>query len=207
MNRLHRWYCQSEHWKRTTHEEILPWGLEGIELGDAVLEVGPGPGVTTDWLRQHVIRLECLEIDAALARSLRHRYSETNIGVQCGDATAMPYKDGRFSSVVSFTMMHHIPTPELQDRFFTEVRRVLSPGGVFAGVDSLPSLLMSVFHLGDTMMLVAPDALVSRLALAGFTDIHIDIGSSRFRFSARRPMDPETSESEHPLAEAGFCHF
>lgn len=199
MNRLHRWYCQTDHWKLTTHNRVLPWVLEGIDLGDEVLEVGPGPGVTTDWLRQRVTRLECLEFDPALAASLKSRFAATNVSVRCGDATAMPYEDGRFAAVVSFTMMHHIPTPELQDRFFAEARRVLRPGGIFAGVDSLSSVLMRLFHLGDTLTLVNPHTLTSRLVSAGFNQVRLDVGASRFRFSARCPVHAESNKPEqHP---------
>jgi SAM-dependent methyltransferase len=186
MNRLHRWYCQSDHWRQSVQSEILPWALHGINLGDAVLEAGPGPGVTTDWLRHRVKQLDALEIDSKLSNSLQRRFAKTNVIVQCGDATHMPYDDCRFSAVVSFTMLHHIPTPELQDRFFQEACRTLKPGGIFAGVDSLPSVLMRLFHLGDTMTLVSPDTLASRLLSAGFTEPQIHIGSGRFRFSARR---------------------
>ena len=83
-------------------------------------------------------------------------------------------------------MLHHIPTSALQDRFFAEAHRVLEPGGVFAGVDSLSSFLMHLFHLGDTLELVNPDTLTRRLQSAGFTAIRIEIGAGRFRFSARR---------------------
>jgi SAM-dependent methyltransferase len=138
MNRLHRWYCKSDHWRQTVRNEILPWALDGISLGESVLEVGPGPGVTTDWLQHRADRIECLEIDPALAEALQCRFSATGVSVRCGDATDMPYKDCHFASVVSFTMLHHIPTLELQDQLFREAHRVLQPGGIFAGVDSLP---------------------------------------------------------------------
>lgn len=203
MNRLHRWYCRSEHWRRTTHGRILPWALDGIELGNTVLEVGPGPGLTTDWLRDRVKNLECLEKDATLADSLRIRLVNTNVRVQCGDATAMPYKHCRYSSVVSFTMLHHIPTQDMQNCFYAEAYRVLQPGGVFAGVDSLPSLLMRIFHLGDTMMLVNPDSLAQRLELVGFVAPQIEIGSGRFRFSAKRPLEPESSRPVYSLSAVG----
>jgi SAM-dependent methyltransferase len=190
MNRLHRWYCKSGHWKRTVEGQILPWTLDGIDLGESTLEVGPGPGVTTDWLRYGANHVECLEIDHALAASLERRFSASNVTVRCGDATAMPYEDSRFASVVSFTMLHHIPTPELQDRFFNEAYRVLRPGGIFAGVDSLPSRLMSLFHIWDTMTLVGLETIIQRLISAGFADVQADAGTDRFRFSARRPLDP-----------------
>lgn len=189
LNRLHRWYCQSEHWRRTTQAKTLPWALDGVQLGDTVLEAGPGPGLTTDWLRHRVKHLECLEKDAALANSLSLRLANTNVHVQCGDATAMPYQDCQYSSVVAFTMLHHIPTTELQDCFFAEAYRVLKPGGVLAGVDSLPSVLMSIFHIGDTMTLVRPAALNERLMSARFKAMQVESGADHFRFWARRPLE------------------
>lgn len=207
MNRLHRWYCKSDHWKQKATNEILPWALDGIDLGDAVLEVGPGPGVTTDWLRRRVKRMECLEIDVVLADSLECRLSATNVSVRCGDATAMPYEGCCFASVISFTMLHHIPTPELQDRLFCEAHRVLRPGGIFAGVDSLPSILMSVFHIRDTLTLVAPDTLAQRLTSAGLIEAQVDIRSGRFRFSARRPVDPANIALELSCAVGDSQYF
>jgi SAM-dependent methyltransferase len=190
MNRLHRWYCQSHRWKRKLENEVLPWSLSGIALGDEVLEVGPGPGLTTDWLRCRCKSITCLEIDLGLASSLARRTANTNISVQCGDATALPYCDHAFSGVVSFTMLHHVPSPALQNRLLAEVYRVLTPGGVFAGTDSMPSLSMRIFHLCDTLVLVDPASLLTRLGVAGFEDIKVDVRMGRFRFFARRP--PET---------------
>ncbi len=200
MNRLHRLYCKSGHWRRTVENQILPWALDGIDLGESVLEVGPGPGVTTDWLQRRVSRVQCLEIDPALAEALQCRYRATNVEVRCGDATAMPYEGCSFGSVVAFTMLHHIPTPELQDRFFSEAYRVLRPGGTFGGVDSLPSILMSIFHIRDTLTLVSPDTITQRLTSAGFVDARANVGRDRFRFSARRPLDPANHMTEHAWA-------
>ena len=166
--------------------DILPWALQGVDLGDSILEIGPGPGVTTECLRRRARTVECLEIDPALADALRQRFSAANVTVRCGDATAMPYEDCGFDSVVSFTMLHHIPTPDLQDRLIREAWRVLRPAGIFAGVDSLPSPLMSAFHIGDTLTLISPETLLARLTAAGFKDAQMDIRSGRFRFSATR---------------------
>jgi SAM-dependent methyltransferase len=187
MNRLHRWYCRSNRWKKKLETEILPWSLSGVELGSDVLEVGPGPGLTTDWLRNRCAGLTCLEVDRDLARSLEQRTSASGIHVDCGDATAMPYSDCSFSSVLLFTVLHHVPSPALQNRLFAEAYRVLRPGGTFAGVDSLPSLLMRIFHVGDTMVLVDALGLPPRLEAAGFEEITTEIGTGRFRFRARRP--------------------
>ena len=63
MNWFHRQVCRSRRWCRRV-EGLLPWALQGVELGDDVLEIGPGPGVTTDLLRGRTRRLTALEVDA-----------------------------------------------------------------------------------------------------------------------------------------------
>jgi SAM-dependent methyltransferase len=101
----------------------------------------------------------------------------------------MELPDNIFSSAVCFTVLHHLPTPALQDRLFAEVYQVLRPGGVFTGTDSMRSFLMRVFHVRDTMVLVDPASLPLRLESAGFRDVKIEIGAVRFRFSASRPRE------------------
>jgi 16S rRNA A1518/A1519 N6-dimethyltransferase RsmA/KsgA/DIM1 with predicted DNA glycosylase/AP lyase activity len=127
MNRFHRWFCRTSFWKKALADEIIPWALKGVELGDDVLEVGPGPGMTTDILRERAPRLTSIEIDPRLADALKQRLQGANVKVVEGDATAMPFADGSFSGAVSFTMLHHVPTVALQDRLLAEVYRVLKP--------------------------------------------------------------------------------
>ena len=136
MNRLHRWYCRSDAWRRTVAGALLPWVLDGVALGDDVLEIGPGPGLTTDVVRMHTARLTSIEIDARLAGALAERLAGTDVTVVHADATRMPFPDGSFSGAVCCTMLHHVPSSALQDRLLAEVHRVLRPGGVFAGSDS-----------------------------------------------------------------------
>ena len=119
-------------------DQVIPWALTGVDLGDDVVEVGPGYGATTEVLQGLVPRLTSVEIDPELAAALIERYAGTDhVEMVEGDATALTFADGRFSGATSFSMLHHVPTPELQDRVFAEARRVLRPGGVFVAVDSL----------------------------------------------------------------------
>jgi len=105
-----------------------------------------------------------------------------------GDATRLPFEDGRFSAVVCFTMLHHIPGRSLQDRAFAEVARVLAPGGAFAGTDSVGTgALFKLIHIGDTRLTIDPDELPSRLQAAGLTEARVDRGNGTFRFRARKP--------------------
>ena len=185
MNRIHRWLCRSAHWQKTL-EQRLPWVVDATQLGPNVLEVGPGPGLTTDMLRRWVKRITALEIDEKLADALRLRLQGTNVEVVQGDATAMPFPDGKFSAGVSFTMLHHVPSAELQDKLLREAARVLVPGGIFAGCDSRQSWMMRVIHVGDTLVPVNPDTLGRRLEAAGFEAVEIEKKKDVFRFRARR---------------------
>lgn len=187
MNGFHRWYCRSSHWRRTVRTRLLPWALAGVELGDHVLEIGPGPGLTTDVLRTRVRRITVVEIDPALADSLAHRTAGTNVIVVRGDATSLPLADASVSAVVCFTMLHHVPSPALQDRLLAEAARVLRPGGMFAGSDSTTSWLFRLIHRGDTLVPVDPDGFAPRLKAAGLGDVSVSRAPGAFRFRARRP--------------------
>jgi Ribosomal RNA adenine dimethylase len=89
MNLAHRWLCRSAYWRKAVETYILHWVLDGLDIGANVLEVGPGPGVTTDLLRGRVEHLTCVEIDRAFADSLARRMSGHNVTVVRQDATAM----------------------------------------------------------------------------------------------------------------------
>lgn len=187
MNRFHQWYCQSNHWREKLASEILPWCLDGVELQGEVLELGPGPGLATDWLIRRYSHITCLEKDVHAASALGKRLAETGATVKVGDASKMPFSDGHFSVVFAFTMLHHVPSSPLQDCVFREAFRVLKPGGLFAGTDSLGSFWMWLFHLGDTMVTLDPEELPARLVAAGFKDVKTQTSRGRFRFFARRP--------------------
>lgn len=187
MNLLHHWILGSSYWKHTVIEDILPWTLAGVELGGNVLELGPGPGVTTNLLRQSCERVTCVEIDPKLVAALRRRFDHSNVTVVNADAAALPFPDASFSAAVAFTMLHHVPSPKLQDRILAEVCRVLRPGGSFAGADSRWSLMMPIVHLFDTMVLVPPESMATRLLAAGFADVSVESAKSRFRFFGRKP--------------------
>jgi SAM-dependent methyltransferase len=189
MNRLHRWYCRSGRWKQKLENEIFPWVLNGLDLGGEILEIGPGPGLTTHWLHSRYPDITCLEVDPTLARSLSERVASSNVKVQVGDATAMPFPQRSFSAVLSFTMLHHVPSSDLQDRLFAEAYRVLKPGGVFVGIDTAWSLRMWVFHFHDTLVTVDPSQLPARLEAANFNDVVVEARGGRFRFCARRPAE------------------
>src|SRR3954447_9433364 len=182
MNTFHRWYCGTRHWRRHLTGTILPQVQADLDLGEHVLELGPGRGASTAWLRDRVPALTSLELDGDLAAVLEQRFAD--VAVVHGSATAIPFEPGSFSGVVCTTMLHHVPTVAEQDQLFAEARRVLAPGGVFAGSDSLSTVVFRLAHHGDVMNVVDPEMLPERLAAAGFSDIEVRRGSDFFTFRA-----------------------
>jgi SAM-dependent methyltransferase len=186
VNRFHRRYCGSVRWRRRVEESLLPWALHGVDLGDDALEIGPGLGVTTRLLARRAPRLTAIEVDGPLASRLRRELPAT-VRVVHGDGAAMPFAAASFSAAVCFTMLHHVPSPALQDRLFAEALRVLRPGGTFAGSDSRPSARFRLIHLFDTMVTVDPATLPARLEAAGFTAVRVSAVPRQVRFTARKP--------------------
>ena len=173
MNKAHE-ACGSDEWRQAIREVILPWALGETDLGDDVLEVGPGYGATTDVLSQSVPRLTSVEIDDELAAMLVDRFADVpSVQIVHGDATSLQYTDHSFSGAACFTMLHHVPTDELQDRLFSEVARVLRPGAALVASDSLGSDELKAHHEGDTYNPVDPATLPDRLAAAGFESVEV----------------------------------
>jgi SAM-dependent methyltransferase len=186
MNFLHRKLCSSEKWARSV-AGVLPRSLDGFDLGDHVLEIGPGFGATTKVLADGTHELTALEVDAASAALLREEFGD-RAKIVHGDGAVMPFDDGTFSAVVCFTMMHHVPSPELQDKIFAEAFRVLRPGGLLRGTDSQPSLGFRVLHIGDTMTVLDPSTLPARLTGAGFADVQVThVPKQVISFSGHKP--------------------
>ncbi len=185
MNSNHAKLIPSPEWAAHIQDEVLPQATAGVELGADVLELGPGPGAATDWLRRRVSRLVAVEQEDEAAARLAARFAGTNVEVVAGDAAALGYPDASFDTVVSCTMLHHVPTRALQDKVLAEAFRVLRPGGAFLGSDSLPSDGLHRFHEGDTYNPVEPAAFLTRLQTIGFTAITLRVAHNLI-FTARK---------------------
>jgi SAM-dependent methyltransferase len=190
MNQTHLAFLASPQWAEQLEREVVPWIEASGELGDDVLEIGSGPGLSTDLLSRRVARLTAVEVDRALADALGHRLAGTNVEVLCGDGADTGLPDDRFSAVTAFSVLHHVPTAEHQNRILAEVRRVLRPGGTFVGIDSLDLEMIRRGHEGDIFIPIDPDTLPERLRRLGFGETRIDRTEVHFRFAARKPHTP-----------------
>ena len=53
MNENHA-LCSTPEWAEFMESEVLEPVTAGLDLGEEMLEIGPGPGATTRWLRHRV---------------------------------------------------------------------------------------------------------------------------------------------------------
>ncbi|MCI0636396.1 MAG: SAM-dependent methyltransferase, partial [Actinobacteria bacterium] len=60
MNAAHLEFCASPEWRQMVEELVLPAALRDLDLGDDIIEVGPGPGFTTDVLRGRAGRVTAI---------------------------------------------------------------------------------------------------------------------------------------------------
>jgi SAM-dependent methyltransferase len=186
MNDEHLRLCASAEWAGLVRDELLPWVLGDDELGEDVLEIGAGPGLVTDLLVERGHRVTAVEIDEQLAAALRLRLAGQPVDVMTADASALPLPGGRFSSAACFTMLHHIPGRQLQDRALAEIARVLRSGGLLIGTDGEDTPTRRALHVGDVFEPIDPAGLSDRLRSAGFSEALVDSNGDRFRFRARK---------------------
>ena len=98
--------------------------------GKDVLEIGVGMGADhAEWARHHPRSLTGIDLTPRAVAHTRARLHgegfQTTVSVS--DAENLPFDDDSFDIVYSFGVLHHSPDTA---RCFSEVRRVLRPGGV-----------------------------------------------------------------------------
>ncbi|HEX4545641.1 MAG TPA: class I SAM-dependent methyltransferase [Candidatus Acidoferrum sp.] len=186
MNRFETWFCGSSFWRTVTRRQLLPWVLEGAELGDHFLELGAGLGAATEELQRRAVRVTSLEYDHAFAAKLRARVKGAHTAVVQGDAATLPFPDRTFSSAIEILMLHHLRSAELQDQAFAEIFRVLQPGGVFLAFEIPDGWLHRVAHIRSTFVPVSPASASTRLAAAGFSRATVDFRKGAFLIRAFR---------------------
>lgn len=147
MSKVERAFCCGALWRTGTGTVVrsLPDGA----LGQDVLEIGSGSGAVAEQLaRSHPgSAVVATDLDPVMVSAAGDRLREMpNAEVRTADATALPFADASFDSVVSCLMLHHVIDWETT---LGEVARVLRPGGVFAGYDLVRTPLATAIHRID----------------------------------------------------------
>ena len=147
--RLHTKYSVSD-------EGFFEWVAKrlGLRDGDAVLDIGCGPGwfwQTTAPLLPDRIALTLADQSGGMVKEALERCAGLKhwgvTGLEA-DAGTLPFPDQSFDTVVAMHMLYHVPD---QAKAIAEMHRVLKPGGLLAvttnGADNLRDLyaLTTVF--------------------------------------------------------------
>jgi SAM-dependent methyltransferase len=111
--------------------ETVPLVIEaaGVGPGTEVLEIGSGPGHVADLLTKAGANVTGVDFSSDMVKVAQS--SHPDITFQQADAEQLPFETGSFDAVVANFVVHHLARPEV---VFSEVNRVLKPGGRFAFV-------------------------------------------------------------------------
>lgn len=104
-----------------------------------VLDVACGPGIVACAAApsaRHVTGIDLTPAMIAQARDRQRKGGHDNITWQVGNATCLPFEDGRFDVVLTRYSFHHIPDPAAALR---EMTRICRPGGRVVVIDATPT--------------------------------------------------------------------
>ncbi|HXY63832.1 MAG TPA: class I SAM-dependent methyltransferase [Mycobacterium sp.] len=169
MSSFERAYCCSSFWRSSS--STVARELCAQRLGHDVLEIGAGCGSVAQQVLSENPELAwtAIDIDPHMAQVAAARLRGfAGVSVKTADATALPFPDDSFDSVVSCLMLHHIIDWE---RAVAEAVRVLRPGGIVVGYDLVRTPLASLFHRldGSPHRLIVPDDFQDECARNGLT--------------------------------------
>ena len=104
-------------------EELLP--LEGANI----LELGAGGAEKTRFVAEKAASVLALEVDEHQLAKYKVTEFPSNIRFDYGGAEKIPADDASQDIVLMFMSLHHVPIDKMDDAF-SEIHRVLKPGGL-----------------------------------------------------------------------------
>ena len=125
--------------------------LEQLSGGDSILEIGFGSGVSFPNLAEMYRHIHGLDLTADVA-PIAEMFSGMGIDTDLrnGSVLEMPYAANQFDTVLLISILEHLQ-PKDQAQAFSEIARVLKPGGQLVyGVPVERPLMVFLFRLLGT---------------------------------------------------------
>lgn len=109
--------------------ETVPMLMEtaAIRSGTLVLDIGSGPGHVANSVVQFGANVIGVDFSPRMVEVAQSKYPD--IEFQRADAEHLPFDSEKFDAVIANFVVHHLARPA---KVFSEVSRVLKPGGRFA---------------------------------------------------------------------------
>jgi len=104
--------------------------------GMSILDVGCGTGSHLELYQRYKCNLYGIDLSPSMLGIARERLGDT-AQLDLGDATDMPYEDGKFDLVISMLSLHEM-SPQTRSGVLNEIKRVLKPDGRVLLIDFHP---------------------------------------------------------------------
>lgn len=125
-------------------------GARGLGAGAKGLDIGCGQGWYATEMAALGYTMSGCDLSAGQVAHARE-YAEAHgadLDLGVGSATELPYPDDTFDFAYSINVFHHVGDPATQREAFSEVTRVLKPGGVFFLQEMNVRNLLFRFYMG-----------------------------------------------------------
>jgi ubiquinone/menaquinone biosynthesis C-methylase UbiE len=112
-----------------------------------LLEIACGTGSFLQQIRNSYPEAELTGLDLSpdYIRYARKNLNDPSINFVTDNAEHLPFADNSLDAVISINMFHELP-PDARRNVFSEVRRVLKPGGIFSVSDSIQAADSDYMH-------------------------------------------------------------
>ncbi|RJQ82315.1 class I SAM-dependent methyltransferase [Pseudonocardiaceae bacterium YIM PH 21723] len=180
-NTAHGWSTVAENYADHYGDELADKPVERAALGlfaelvdGPVLEVGSGPGKTTDRLRRLGVDISGLDLAPGMVEVARKAFPELRFEV--GSMLDLPQADASLGGVVACHALINF-RPDWLPAAFAEFARVVRPGGhvllVFQAGEGFTHYSEGFGHSGLDMdaYYFAVDAVTAQLEEAGFAEV------------------------------------
>ena len=164
-----------------SHREMASWGLDfgGVPAEGEMLDIGCGGGANLQRLMQRSLKGKVTGVDyspVSVEKSKKvnaEAIAQGRCKVLEASVSSLPFNDDTFVMATAFETVYF--WPEIENSF-TEVKRVLVPGGKFLIVnedDGLSGKNEKWEKMIEGMHTYTPDELKKHLVAAGFREITV----------------------------------
>lgn len=123
----------------------ITFGLLPERSWDRALDAGTGAGFLLPTLAHLASEVDGVDLSSVLsyAQAMLDKRGVRNVRLQQADLLHLPFEAGSFDLVICLSVIEHIPEPSVA---FTEIARVLRPGGIAIVGYPLEHTLLRLFE-------------------------------------------------------------